>query len=706
MLTAMSSDRQTGGAGGQRKRLIARPLVPPGPRADLKSLIYELYLAAGTPALHEITQSIAEDDELAGAPGRDTVTRIIGDPDKLCSLADVVAVVTVLARAARRDEKDAADRARDLWVAARKAPAVGVPLDKVTDPFAREVHRPVILDGVGGLAPLPRYVRRAHDGRLAELAARAAAGSSVMAVLVAGSSAGKTRACWEALEVLRQAGRWRLWHPYDPGRPAAVLRELAAVGPRTVVWLNETQEYLGASDGERVAAGLRSLLADPARAPVLVLGTLWPEHYADLTQQPGSQVRALIDGTVVEVPGAFTGADLAAWQQAAPADPRLAWAAEHAENGQITQQLSGGPEQLQRYLAARPAAKALIQAAMDARRLGMSPALPLAFLETAAPGYLADAEWDTLGEDWAEQALAYTAVPCKGARGLLTRIRPRPARPRPGRASARPQEPATGQACRLADYLDQHGRAERAGQIPPPDFWAAAAAHATPSDQAALGEAAHDRGLYRDAAQLRKNAAAAGNLPAAVRLSLPPSCLRADSRPASWAATHAPLDDPAGVARLLDSLRKAGADMQAAALLARDPAACASLDDPYGVAALLGGLLEAGADMQVAALLARDPAACASLDDPAGMALLRYSLLEAGADEQAAALARRAAACTPLDVPPGVAKPVGLLRMAGATLGATLCELFFRQPGAGDEFRFGREADGTPAAPWGWDDLD
>ena len=470
MLTAMSSDGQTGGAGAQRKRLIARPLVPPGPRADLKSLIYELYLAAGTPALNEITRSIAEDDELAGAPRRDTVTRIIGDPDKLCSLADVVAVVTVLAREARRDEKDAAARARDLWVAARKAPAVGVPLDEITDPFAREVHRPVILDGAGGLALLPPYVRRAHDGRLAELAAQAAAGSSVMAVLVAGSSAGKTRACWEALEVLRQAGGWRLWHPYDPGRPAAALRDLAAVGPRTVVWLNETQEYLGGAEGERVAAGLRSLLADPARAPVLVLGTLWPEHHAALAQRPGSQVRALIDGTVIEVPGAFTGADLAAWQQAAPADPRLAWAAEHAENGQITQQLSGGPEQLQRYHAAPPAAKALIWAAMDARRLGMSLALPLAFLETAAPGYLADAEWDILGEDWAEQALAYTAEPCKGARGPLTRIRPPPRAARPRRARAgRGQAPGTGYRAGLpARRLPGTARPGRACHPDPP----------------------------------------------------------------------------------------------------------------------------------------------------------------------------------------------------------------------------------------------
>jgi hypothetical protein len=50
-------------------------------------------------------------------------------------------------------------------------------------------------------------------------------------------------------------------------------------------------------------------------------------------------------------------------------------------------------------------------------------------------------------------------------------------------------------------------------------------------------------------------------------------------------AAHAALDNPGDVARLLDSLRRAGAHEQAAALVARDPAArtaaYAPLDDPY-----------------------------------------------------------------------------------------------------------------------------
>ena len=174
----------------------------------------------------------------------------------------------------------------------------------------------------------------------------------------------------------------------------------------------------------------------------------------------------------------------------------------------MIQFLAGAPELLARYRNAPPAAAALIQAAMDARRLGVGAGLPQAFLEAAAPGYLTDDQWDQLGEDWLGQALAYAAVPCNGARGPLTRIRPRPAQHAVRHRGDQPASlsGAEGQLYRLADYLDQHGRAHRANQIPPAEFWSAAAAHTAPGDQAALGAAAHARGLYQTAAQLHKNA--------------------------------------------------------------------------------------------------------------------------------------------------------------------------------------------------------
>ena len=583
-----------------------------------------------------------------------------------------------------RDERDEARKAGRPRRPGDPKPGPAGPagwlLDEVRDPFALEVHRPVQLDEEqAGLEDLPPYLPREHDAALARMVTAAAQGRSQIAVLVGGSSTGKTRACWEALHPLRdQPGPWRLWHPIDPTRPAAALRDLPGIGPRTVVWLNEAQFYLEVAEGglgEQVAAGLRELLRDPGRAPVLVLATLWPQFWDTLTARPAggddryAQARDLLAGHDIAVPAALTPAQVR--QLTGAEDPRLALAAAAAkDDGQAIQFLAGAPVLLARYRNAPPAAAALVDAAMDARRLGMGASLPQAFLEAAAPGYLTDAEWDALGEDWPEPALAYTALPCKGARGPLTRIRPRPVSPR---ARARGDQPASmaaapGPLYRLADYLDQHGRTHRASQIPPAEFWSAAAAHAAPGDQAALGGAAHARGLYRDAAQLHKNAAASGNLRAVLYLSRDlPDCLATDPRPAHWAATYISLNDPGGLAYLLDSLRRAGAGEQVTALLARDPAAHAALNDPGRVAGLLGSLREAGAEEQVTALLARDPAAHVALDNPNEMAILLGSLRRAGAEEQIAALlARDPAAHVVLDGDLFVANLLDSLRDVGA----------------------------------------
>jgi len=563
-------------------------------------------------------------------------------------------------------------------------PVAGWPLEEVTNPFDLEVHRPVQLeDAPPGLPVLPLYEEREHDEVLRQVVRAAAHGRSGIAVLVGESSTGKTRACWEALDPLRdQDPPWRVWHPIDPSPPDAALCELRGIEPRTVVWLNEAQLYLDTVDerGAQVAAGLRALLRDPARGPVLVLATLWPEFWDTLTRRPPpgqadphAQARELLADHDITLPAAFTSAQMG--RLAGSGDARLELAARSAPDGQVIQFLAGAPELLARYRNAPPAAAALISAAMDARRLGMGVGLPHAFLEAAAPGYLTGDQWDALGEDWLEQPLAYAAVPAKGACGPLTRIRPRPATSRAARSGPRdsgeqlaggPGGIPGGPLYRLADYLDQHGRQHRKGQFPPPEFWFAAAAHAPPADQAALGAAAHDRGLYRDAAQLHKNAAASGSLSSALYLTQPPACLRADPGPAHWVAAHVSLDNPYGVAALLRILREAGAAEQATALADR-AAAHAPLNDPGGAASLLYELREAGAAEQLAALLARDPAAHAPLDDPDGVGHLLDALREAGAAEQATALlARDPAAHAPLDDPRGVAFLLAGLRKAGA----------------------------------------
>ena len=169
---------------------------------------------------------------------------------------------------------------------------------------------------------------------------------------------------------------------------------------------------------------------------MLVLATLWPRDWDTLTARPQglpdphAQARELLAGHEITVPAAFTPAQLS--QLARAGDARLALAAAGAQDGQVIQFLAGAPELLARYRNAPPAAAALINAAMDARRLGMGAGLQQAFLGAAAPGYLTDAEWDALGENWTKilkKAWNYTDSPCKGVRGPLTPIPPRPARP-------------------------------------------------------------------------------------------------------------------------------------------------------------------------------------------------------------------------------------------------------------------------------------
>nr|WP_157553844.1 hypothetical protein [Herbidospora sakaeratensis] len=193
--------------------------------------------------------------------------------------------------------------------------------------------------------------------------------------------------------------------------------------------------------GPRVAAGLRELLRDPARAPVLVLATLWPAHWNTLTTRTTpnvhAQARVLLDGHAIPVPGAFTGADLAALTELAAGDPRLEEAAERAGDGQVTQYLAGVPVLMDRYRQAStvPATQALIHAAMDARRLGCGP--PPGAAGHGRPGYLTGVEWEQAGQDWLKQAPPQPARRPHHRWGPAGRRRagllPRPARPSPPR---------------------------------------------------------------------------------------------------------------------------------------------------------------------------------------------------------------------------------------------------------------------------------
>jgi len=488
----------------RRPRKVARAALPAGPARELREVVYRLYAEADYPRLDELATAIADDDDLAGAPKKDLISKIIGGSGS-ASQQDTVSVAVALARlAARTDVAAVARQVRALWLTAQTtshpvaAGRLGRPIADC-DPLALEVHPAIDVPGLDqSHSQLPAYVLRTHDGQLRHVAEAVMGGSSRLVTLVGGSSTGKTRACWELVQYLeyRQPGRWRLWHPYDPTRPEAAVAALDQIGPDTIVWLNEAQFYLAPPDaslGERIAAGLRTLLQDQRRTPVLVLATLWPQHWSALTTRPDpyAQARDLLTGTTITVADGFTSAEVAGLD-AVGVDPRLRQAAAQAEGGRITQYLAGAPEQEGRYRTAPPAARAIIQVAMDARRLGHPLALPRSLLEHAAPGYLDDHDWDILGEDWLEQALAYVAQPCKGARGPLTPIRTRPGDP----------TPIGGPCYRLADYLEQTGRAERAGIYPPDSLWTALTTITDHDLLRELGGQAETRGRYQHAITL------------------------------------------------------------------------------------------------------------------------------------------------------------------------------------------------------------
>ncbi|TQE26190.1 ATP-binding protein [Streptomyces ipomoeae] len=367
-------------------------------------------------------------------------------------------------------------------------------------PLDLEVHHAIHVAAESN--ELPVYVRREHDAHLQRIVDAARAGKSQLCVLVGESSTGKTRACWEAIQDLADDG-WRLWHPFDPTRAEAALAGLAAVEPKTVVWLNEAQHYLASPQvGERIAAALRTLLTNTGRAPILVLGTLWPVHWDQVTSipakpehDPHAQSRQLLTGRQVRVPDAFTERDLAAVRRAAESDERLAQALAGAADRRITQFLAGVPALLDRHSHAGPGARAVLDAAMDARRLGCGTDLPSVFLEEAATGYLPQSVFQALDDDWFEDAIAYVVRPVHGEAALLRRTRRTPGSNQEDRCF------------RLADYMEQHGRRTRRHLCPPASFWEAALQHLSRrTDVSALASAAEGRWRLRYARLLAERA--------------------------------------------------------------------------------------------------------------------------------------------------------------------------------------------------------
>jgi hypothetical protein len=262
------------------------------------------------------------------------------------------------------------------------------------DPIALGVHPAIALDEravAPGLSPkLPTYVSRDHDRLLRQLLEHLE--SPVFVMLVGTSSTGKTRSAFESVTSCLPG--WQLLHPLTVSDLLISLE--AGIGSRTILWLNDSQAYLDGSRGETAAAAVRRLLASTTQ--VVVIGSMWPQYWFGYTRapRPGTpdphrQVRALLEtATKVSVPDAFPPSDLASVQRLARSDPRLASALMGLSQGYgVTQTLAGGPDLVSRWENAPDAySRAVIHAAVDARRLGHLNSLPAELLRALGASML------------------------------------------------------------------------------------------------------------------------------------------------------------------------------------------------------------------------------------------------------------------------------------------------------------------------------
>jgi hypothetical protein len=507
-------------SGDEKRRRVRRPRpveplrVPPGPLQKLKRLLYEVYLAAAAPSMDDIAALIAADDKLPGSPGRDSVHRCLRSSELPPNQADAIAVGFVLARKARWDVHDVAQRVKQYWLDERLHPSGSLRTVGQWSPIALGIHRTIVVargddeQRAGGDEALTPYLVRAHDGVLRRRLEAARGGAAVMTMLVGGSSTGKTRCLYEAVRTV--LAEWPLLAPRDVNELCDWIAA-DAIDAETVLWLDESQRFLPS------AATHLSVLLERSRS-LAVVGAIWPSYWDHLqavpakadgpTQDPTWQVRRLLElyRPRIAVANRVHNEQMRNMRALGRNDTRLAAAVAAGEaDGRVIQHLTGGPELVARYEddGFSSIEQAVITAALDARRLGHTSPIPAALLAEVVAAELPSTLRVVEAPGWIDDVLTTLCKdPRKRVLGALTALMPD--------RYAAGMGPADGY--HPAEYLEQHARRTRRLVVPVAPFWDAATRHArTPEDLIALAGAARSRWRLRYAAVLYRRAADGGS---------------------------------------------------------------------------------------------------------------------------------------------------------------------------------------------------
>lgn len=362
---------------------------------------------------------------------------------------------------------------------------------------------PTRFGAVGQSANLDPYVTRTADDVDARIAG--ALRGSAMVLVIGWSMVGKTRTLYEAVR-----------HELPDARvlvPERTALQLIPTHPAysqcddpIVVWLDDLDEYLQTEQKLTPTWLTFMLTAHPGRT--VVVATMRREAFDRLeadTGEPTKEIRALLNhATQIELES--TSENDFEHIAAKSSYPGLNLEQYRALGYGLGEVLAGAPALLARYNRADPRLRAVIEVAIDWRRIGRSDPIPEPILIQLS-ALRARTLRPSLGLD--NSAIAATILTAREPVEATARIA----------ALQTVWSNETDCGYRAFDYLvaaddGQHGGRQR----PIPEtFWDEATQNANPSILLRVGATAHIRG-YRDALAISRRAALTGDTTAMVTL--------------------------------------------------------------------------------------------------------------------------------------------------------------------------------------------